>query len=45
MLSDDDEDLLSEYEMEILDRGGVKAWIRMTRGKARVVIKYKGETQ
>jgi hypothetical protein len=42
---EDDESLLSEYELEIVGRGGVKAWIKMTQGKARVVIKYEGATQ
>jgi hypothetical protein len=28
--------------MEIINQGGVKAWIKMTQGKARVFIKYNG---
>lgn len=39
----DDKDLLNEYKMEIVARGGVMAWIEMTRGKARLAIKYRGE--
>jgi hypothetical protein len=37
-----DDDLLGQYKMEIVAKGGVRAWIRMTRGKARLVIKYQG---
>lgn len=40
-----DKDLLNTYKMEIVDRGGVKAWIEMTQGKARLAIKYKGQIQ
>jgi len=39
----DDKDLLNEYKMEIVARGGVMAWIEMTQGKARLAIKYRGE--
>jgi hypothetical protein len=39
---EDDKDLLSQYDMEIINQGGVKAWIKMTQGKARVFIKYNG---
>jgi hypothetical protein len=35
-----DKDLLGRYQMEIVARGGVKAWIEMTQGKARLFIKY-----
>ena len=42
---EEDKDLLSRYQMEIADRGGVKAWIEMTQGKARLYIKYEGEAQ
>jgi hypothetical protein len=42
---DEDRDLLSRYQMEIADRCGVKAWIEMTQGKARLFIKYQGEPQ
>ena len=42
---EDDKDLLSQYDMEIIDRGGVKAWIKMAQGKARVAIKYEGQIQ
>jgi hypothetical protein len=31
--------------MEIADRGGVKAWIEMTQGKARLFIQCEGEIQ
>jgi hypothetical protein len=41
----EDKDLLSRYKMEIADRGGVKAWIEMTQGKARLFIQYEGEIQ
>lgn len=41
----EDQDLLSRYELEIVDRGGVKTWIEMTQGKARLFIKYKGQIQ
>ena len=40
-----DENLLSRYEMEIFFLGGVKAWIKMTQGKARLFIKYKEQIQ
>ena len=39
----EDKDLLNKYKMEIVARGGVLAWIEMTRGKARLAIKYEGE--
>jgi hypothetical protein len=42
---DEDEELLSRYEMEIVARGGLKAWIKMTQGKARLFIKYKEAVQ
>jgi hypothetical protein len=42
---EEDKNLLSEYKMEIVARGGVKAWIEMTQGKARLFIKYTGTTQ
>lgn len=42
---EEDQDLLSRYQMEIVDRGGVKAWIEMTQGKARLYINYEGEAQ
>jgi hypothetical protein len=42
---DEDKDLLSVYKMEIVNRGGVKAWIEMTQGKARLVIKYEGQAR
>jgi hypothetical protein len=42
---EDDENLLSEYEMKIVDRGRVQAWIKMTQGKARLIIKYRGAIQ
>ena len=42
---EDDENLLNEYDFEIVDRGGVKAWIKMTQGKARLAIKYEGGGQ
>jgi hypothetical protein len=35
----DDRNLLSQYKMEIVARGGITAWIEMTQGKARLVIK------
>lgn len=35
----EDRDLLNQYKMEIVARGGVVAWIKMTQGKARLVIK------
>lgn len=38
----EDRDLLNQYKMEIIDRGGVTAWIEMTQGKARLLIKYEG---
>jgi hypothetical protein len=41
----EDKDLLSRYKMEIADRGGVKAWIEMTQGKARLFIQCEGEIQ
>jgi hypothetical protein len=41
----EDKDLLNRYEMEVVARAGVKAWIIMTRGKARLYIKYRGEIQ
>jgi hypothetical protein len=41
----EDQDLLSRYELEIVARGGVKAWIEMTRKKARLFIKYEGHIQ
>jgi hypothetical protein len=31
--------------MEIADRGGIKAWLEMTQGKARLFIQYEGEAQ
>jgi len=36
-----DKDLTEIYTENLVDRGGVKAWIKMTRGKARLFIKYK----
>ena len=42
---DEDEELLSRYEMEIVSRGGVRAWIKMTQGQARLFIKYGEQTQ
>jgi hypothetical protein len=42
---DEDGELLSRYEMEIVARGGVRAWIKMTQGKARLSIKYKEQIQ
>jgi hypothetical protein len=39
--AEEDKDLLSVYRMMIVDRGGVKADIEMTRGKARLFIVYK----
>lgn len=41
----EDKDLLSRYKLEIVARGGVKAWIEMTQGKARLFIKYEGHIQ
>lgn len=41
----EDNDLLSKYKLEIVARGGVKAWIEMTQGKARLFIQYKGHIQ
>jgi hypothetical protein len=35
---EEDRDLLSQYKMEIVARGGLKAWIEMTNGKARLAI-------
>jgi hypothetical protein len=40
---EEDNDLLSKYKMEIVARAGLKAWIVMTRGKARLFIKYEGQ--
>ena len=37
---EEDKDLLNQYEMEILARDGVRSWIEMTQGKARLHIKY-----
>jgi hypothetical protein len=31
--------------MEIADHGGIKAWIEMTQGKARLFIQYEGEAR
>ena len=42
---EEDKDLLSRYKMKIAARGGVKAWIEMTQGKARLFIKYQGKIQ
>jgi hypothetical protein len=36
-----DKNFTQLYKKKILDRGGVEAWIEMTRGKARVHIIYK----
>jgi hypothetical protein len=36
----DDPDLRNQYDLEIVARGNVKAWIRMTQGKARLAVKY-----
>jgi hypothetical protein len=38
---EEDENLLSVYRMVIVDQGGVRADIEMTRGKARLFIVYK----
>jgi hypothetical protein len=38
---EEDEDLLSVYRMKIVDLGGVKADVEMTRGKARLFVVYK----
>jgi hypothetical protein len=35
---EEDRDLLGRYKMEIIARGGLKAWIEMTHGKARLAI-------
>jgi hypothetical protein len=37
---EDDPDLRNQYDLEIVARGNVKAWIKMTQSKARVAIKY-----
>ena len=42
---EEDEDLLNRYKMEIVDRDDVKAWIKMTRGKARLSIQYREQIQ
>ena len=42
---EEDEDLLSRYKMEIVDRDDVKAWIKMIRGKARLSIQYREQIQ
>lgn len=39
----EDKNLLNRYKMEMVARGGLKAWIEMTQGKARLFIKYEGE--
>lgn len=40
-----DENLLSQYKMEIVAKGGLRAWVKMTQGKARLGIKYKKPLQ
>jgi hypothetical protein len=40
-----DRDLLEVYRKTILDRGGVKADIRMEHGKARLVIAYRRNSE
>ena len=42
---EEDQDLLSLYKLEIVDRNDVKAWAKMTRGKARLSIKYREQIQ
>ena len=42
---EEDEDLLSLYKVEIVDRDDLKAWINMTQGKARLSIKYREQIQ
>ena len=39
----EDKDLLNQYKMEIVARGGVVAWIEMKQSKARLAIKYEGQ--
>jgi hypothetical protein len=41
----EDKDLLNRYKMEVVARGGVIAWLEMTQGKARFLIKHEGEIQ
>ena len=38
---DEDRQLRSTYRRDLLDRGGLKAWIEMTGGKARLFVQYK----
>ena len=42
---EEDENRLNRYKMEIVDRDDVKAWIKMTRGKARLSIQYREQIQ
>jgi hypothetical protein len=37
---EDDPDLRNRYDLEIVAHGNVKAWIRMTQGKARLAVEY-----
>ena len=41
----EDKDLLNRYKMEVVARGDVIAWLEMTQGKARFLIRYEGEIQ
>jgi hypothetical protein len=38
-----DKDLTEVYKENLVDQSGVKAWIEMKRGKARLFVKYKNE--
>jgi hypothetical protein len=42
---EEDRDLLGRYKMEIVARGGLKAWIEMTDGKARLAIQKEKQVQ
>jgi hypothetical protein len=38
-----DKDLTEVYKENLVDQSGLKAWIEMKRGKARLFVKYKNE--